>query len=176
MATCPSIRAHWRRLANTIELVHPWAHLSLQPKREMDRFSRFCTAYSRKCLYFTIGAPVRQNCPFLWGIWTSRVTHDAFGRCEPTTQMTPRLVQPSLHRWLWNVFILCNGLPVSPSILAFPMLASGPHVIRGSLGPPESGMQTATWSFQPLLQGSLVWYTDRATERPTNHATRCDAA
>ena len=50
-ATCPSTRAHWRHLANTIELVHPPAHSSPQSKRQMDRFSRFCTAYSRKCLY-----------------------------------------------------------------------------------------------------------------------------
>jgi len=27
-ATCPSIRAHWRHLADTIELVHPSAHSS----------------------------------------------------------------------------------------------------------------------------------------------------
>ena len=42
-ATCPSIRAHWRHLANTIELVHPSAHSIPQSKRQMNRFSRFCT-------------------------------------------------------------------------------------------------------------------------------------
>jgi len=31
-----------------------------------------------------------------------------------------------------------------PSKLPLPMLASGPHVIRGSLGPPESETQMAT--------------------------------
>jgi len=60
-----------------------------------------------------------------------------------------------------------------PSKLPLPMLASGPHLIRGSLGPPKSGTQMATWSFQPFLQG---WQTGRATERPTDHATQCDAA
>jgi len=59
------------------------------------------------------------------------------------------------------------GLPVSPSKLFLPTLASGPHVIHGSLGPPKSGTQMATWSFQPFLQGSLVWQIDRATDRPT---------
>ena len=34
-------RAHWRHLANTIELVLPSAHSSPQPKRQIDRFSRF---------------------------------------------------------------------------------------------------------------------------------------
>ena len=97
-ATCPSIRAHWRHLANTIELVHPSAQSSPQSKRQMDGFSRFCTAYGRRCLYFTMGAPIHQNCPFPWGIWTSHVTRDAFGQCEPTTQTAPRSVQSSLHR------------------------------------------------------------------------------
>jgi len=34
-ATCPPMRAHWHHLANTIELVHPSAHSSPQPKRQM---------------------------------------------------------------------------------------------------------------------------------------------
>jgi len=29
--------------------------------------SSCCTAYGRKCLYFTMDAPVHQNCPFPWG-------------------------------------------------------------------------------------------------------------
>jgi len=88
-ATCPSTRAHWRHLANMIELVHPSAHSSPQSKRQMDKFSRFCTAYGRKCLYFTMGAPIHQNCPFPWGIWTSHVT-----RAHP-----PSLKQTSSEQW-----------------------------------------------------------------------------
>ena len=78
-STGPSTIAHWRHLANTIEHVRPSAHSSPQSKRQMDRFSRFYTAYGRKCLYFTMGAPIHQNCPFPWKIWTSHVTRDAFG-------------------------------------------------------------------------------------------------
>jgi len=33
--------AHWRHLANTTKRVLPLAHLSPQPKRQIDRFSRF---------------------------------------------------------------------------------------------------------------------------------------
>jgi len=66
-----------------------------------------------------------------------------------------------------------NSLPVFPSKLPLPMLASGPHLMCGSLVPPKSGMQMTTWSFQPFLQG---WQTDRATERQTDHATQCGAA
>ena len=36
------------------------------------------------------------------------------------------------------------------------------------IGPPDSGMQMVTWSSQPFLQGSLVWHSDRATERLTD--------
>jgi len=142
----------------------------------MDRFSCFCTAYGRKCLYFTMGAPIHQNCPFPWGIWTSHVKRDAFGSCEPTTQTAPRSVQPSSHRWPRSVSIVYNDLPL-------PMLASRPHVISGSLGPPDSGTQMVTWSFQPFLQGSLddtltvdLSVTDRATESPTDrprYSVRC---
>jgi len=59
MATCSPMRAQWCHLANTIELVHPSAHSSPQLKWQMDQFSRFCTAYGRKCLYFTMGTPIR---------------------------------------------------------------------------------------------------------------------
>jgi len=61
------MRAYWRHLANTIELVDPSARSSPQPKQQINRFSRFCTVHGRKSLYFTMGAPIHQNCPFLWG-------------------------------------------------------------------------------------------------------------
>jgi len=62
------MRAYWRHLANTIELVHPSAQSSAQPIRQMDGgYSRFCTAYGRKRVYFTMGAPIHQNCPFPMG-------------------------------------------------------------------------------------------------------------
>jgi len=64
---CPHWRAHWRHLANTIELLLPSAHPSPQRKRQIDRFSRFCTAHGRKSLYFTMGGLFPQNCPFPWG-------------------------------------------------------------------------------------------------------------
>jgi len=38
---CPPMWAHWRHLANTIELVLPSAHPSPQLKRQIARFSRF---------------------------------------------------------------------------------------------------------------------------------------
>jgi len=118
-----------------------------------------------------MGAPIHQNCPFPCGItWTFHVIHDAFGQNESTTQTAPRSVQPSLHRWPRSVSIHCNGSPVFPQNCPFPCW----HLdLIGSLGPPESGTQMATLSFQPFMQG---WQIDRATERPTDHATLYNAA
>jgi len=64
------LRAHWRHLANMIELVLHSAHPSPQPKLQIDRFSHFCTAHERS-LYFTRGCPFPlQNCSFPLRIWT----------------------------------------------------------------------------------------------------------
>jgi len=38
-------------MANTIELMHPSAHWSPQPKRQIDRLSRSYTAHGRKSPY-----------------------------------------------------------------------------------------------------------------------------
>jgi len=144
---CPPMIAHWRHLANITELVHPSTHSSPQPKWQMDRFSRFCTAYGRKCLYFTMGAPIHQNCPFPWGIWTSHVAR-CFG---PMRAHNPNSTSIGLAVFA-QMTAKCPyiGLPVCPSNLFLAMLVSG------SLGPIGSGTQTVTWSFQPFLQGSLV--------------------
>ena len=67
-AMCPPMRSHLRHMANTIELVHFSAHSSPQPKRQMDRFNRFCTDDRKVSLYFTVIRPFPpQNCPFSWG-------------------------------------------------------------------------------------------------------------
>jgi len=60
---CHPMWAHWSHLANTIELVLPSTHPSPQPKRQIDRFSRFCTAHGRKSLYFTVGNPFPKIAP-----------------------------------------------------------------------------------------------------------------
>jgi len=52
--------------ANTIEHAHLSAHSSRQRKQQIDQFSRFCPSHGRGCLYFTMGAPIYQNCPFQW--------------------------------------------------------------------------------------------------------------
>jgi len=61
---CPPMRAHWCHLVNTVELEHPSAHFSPQPKRENDRFSHFCTAYGRNSLQWATYSP---ELPILMG-------------------------------------------------------------------------------------------------------------
>jgi len=46
-----------------IELLLPSAQPSPQPKRQIARFSRFCTAHGR---YFTMGDPFPQNPTRIW--------------------------------------------------------------------------------------------------------------
>jgi len=83
---CPQRRADWHHLVNTIELVLPSAHPSPEPKRQIDRFSRFCTAHGRKCLYFTMGDPFPKNCPFPCGYRDPRLFHDSLRQTKPTVQ------------------------------------------------------------------------------------------
>jgi len=74
---CPPMRAHWRNLANTIELVLTSANPSPQPKEHFDRFSRFCTAHCRLSLYITMGAPFPKIAPFHGGS-EPHLIHDTF--------------------------------------------------------------------------------------------------
>jgi len=156
--------AFFRPLKSTTEA----ANGSVQP---------FLHSVRQKVSMLYNGRPYPPELPLPMGHLDLPCNTWCFRPCEPTTQTAPRSVQPCLHGWPLTVPILYNGLPVSPSKLPLAMLASGPHVVRGSLGPPKSGTQMATWSFQPFLQGSLVWQTDRATETATDRPRYwCDAA
>jgi len=57
--------------------------------------------------------------------------------------------------------------PSPPSKLPIPMGDLGPHLIQGSLSPPQSSTQTASRSVQRFLQGHYCdRQTDRLTDRP----------
>jgi len=75
-----------------------WAHANSQPKRHLDRFSRFCTAHSRASLYFTVGHPFPQNCPFPCGIWIPYNSPTWIpDPSELTTETASRSVEPFLQ-------------------------------------------------------------------------------
>jgi len=56
-------------MANTIEFVLLSANTSPQPKRQIDRFSHFCTAHGRVSSGMPGHVLSPNNCPFAWGIW-----------------------------------------------------------------------------------------------------------
>ena len=64
---CHSMRARWRHVAGTTELMLPSAHPSPEPKRQIDRFRRFCTGKVTSGMLGHAHSP--NNCPFAWRIW-----------------------------------------------------------------------------------------------------------
>jgi len=52
---CPRMCAHLRHLVKTIELVLPSAHPSSQPKRQIDRFTRFGRPFVKRFTLYAIG-------------------------------------------------------------------------------------------------------------------------
>ena len=74
--------------------------------------------------------------------------------------------------WSWTF-----SQPVSMQITFSPQncpfaWGSGPHLIHGSLGPPESKPQMTSRSVQPFLYSSRLWQNDRQTDRQTRVALR----
>ena len=95
---------------NTIETVHTGASWQMrlnlcftrstpspQPKRQIDRFSRFGTAHGRTSLYCTMSTLFSQNCPQSWGDLDPHLIHDCLGESMPTIQTASRWVQPFSH-------------------------------------------------------------------------------
>jgi len=74
----------------------------------------------------------------------------SWGPPDSISQRASWSVQLFLHSSRQTVLILYNGPPIPPKNCPFPRL-SGPHLIRGSLGPSESTTQTASRSVQPFL-------------------------
>jgi len=145
---CLAMRAHWCNLANTTELVLPSAHLSPQPKRQINRFSRFCTTHSRKSLYFQwvpLSSKIAQshggsgppfNTWFLGPIEAHNPNGISIGsvvfaqmttECSYSLQWDASPPQNCLFQFLWT-----------PSNTWF-------------LGPPESSIQTVSQSVQPFF-------------------------
>jgi len=64
------MRAHWRHLANTIELVLPSVHPSPQPKWQVDQMSRFAQL-TAKSPYTLLRVPLSPKIAHSHrGIWT----------------------------------------------------------------------------------------------------------
>jgi len=144
---CPPMWTHSHHLANTNQLVLLSAHPNPQPKWQIDWFNRFCTAYGRKSLYFTMGDPFPKNCLFSWGYLDPHLIRDSLGQSEPTVQTALRSVQLFSHRWPQRAAILYNGKPLLPS--KFPLLV-------GRSGSPSNMIWCKAASL-PHMDGSVVF-------------------
>jgi len=141
----------------------PSTHGSPQAKRHLDRFSHFCTTHCR----VSSGTPGQVLSPKIAHVhggsllpsnaWFLKLTraHNRNG-ISIGSAVSARLT--SECRWA------CRGMPFTTKV-ALPVGASGPHLIRGSLGPPGSAYQTASRSLQTFFAG-LKTVTDRPTDRP----------
>jgi len=67
---------------------------------------------------------------------------------------------PPPHRDGKSLYFTDHPLKIAPS-----SGGSGPCLIHGSLGPPHSSAETASWSVQPFLQGSIATVAYRPTDR-----------
>jgi len=144
-------------------LALPSAHPSPQTKRQIERFSHFCTAHGKVSSGMPGHVLSPNNCLFTWGSGP-HLTHDSLGLSMPTTETASRSVQPFLHRWPQSVPILCNGTPLPPQNCPFPWRGSGPRLIHGSLGHPSPQSKRHLDRFSRFCRAdSLVWQTDRQT-------------
>jgi len=68
--------------------------------------------------------------------------------------------------WVTSHILTVGYVWICPGLASWRPFMCGylhPYLIHGSLGPPESISRTTQHSFQPLLQGSRLWQTDRQT-------------
>jgi len=148
---CPS----GRHLANTIEFGIPSAHRSPQPKRQINQFSSFCTAYGNgRPFPPKLSLPMGDLDPSnLWFLGPIRI-HNPNGASIGSAVFAQVTVEcPYTLQW---------DAP-SPPKIAPPHNGCGPPSNNGFLGSPESSTRTAARSLQPFLQGSLERQTDRQT-------------
>jgi len=135
----------------------PWAHSSPQPKRYLDRFSRFCTAHGRVVALVGMAGHTlpHQSGFFPCGYLDSHLITWFVSPPDSASQTAPRSIQPFLHSLRQAVLILYNGRPSTDhKKLHLPMGDLNAHLIHGVLGPSESTAQTASRSVEPFLQGS----------------------
>ena len=140
----------------------PWVSPSPQSKWHHDQFNCFHTGDRRVSLYFTMGAPFPQNCPFPWGSGPPSNTW-FLGPIRAHNQMASLLVQPFSQRWPQSVPILYNGMPLSPLKIA--PSHEGIWTLSNTwfTGPTRVLNQNGISIGSAILAGSLVWQTDWQT-------------
>jgi len=117
---CSPMKAHWRHLANTIELVLPSAHPSPHPKRKSISLAVF--AQCRRVSSGTLAPPSQYD-------WASA----SYGPSESTTQTVNRSVKPFCTAHATTSLYFTIGVRF-PKNCPFPW-RSGPPCNTWFLGP-----------------------------------------
>jgi len=143
----------------------PMAHPSPHLQRHLDRFSHFLHS-SRQNVAILFASFSPYNYPFPCG---SRLQSDTwfFGPIRSPNPNGIAISSAVLEQVTPECPYFTRPLKTEPS-----HGKCGPHVICGSLRPPDSSTKMASPSLHPFLQGSLVQQTDRQIDRPTYHAPR----
>jgi len=119
-------------LAPPGELVVAWAYPFPQPKRHIDRLSRFCTVMTEIFHTFTMGAPFPKTAHSHGGSGPHLIYDSILGQSEPTTKRSSPSVKPFLHRWPQHVPILYTGTPWLPPLKVAPFHGDvhlHPHIV-----------------------------------------------
>jgi len=101
--------------------------------------------------------------------WCERTIISSFVR-KITSGQSNLTKKPHRHRIWMVVPILYNG-PSFSQKLPLPMGDLGPHLIHGSLGPPES-IPPNRISIGSAVFARIMIMTDRQSDRPTQHASK----
>jgi len=170
---CPPMRAHWRHLANTIELVLPWTNPSPQPKRHLNQFSRFCTVYL-SVIRDAGACPSPSKLPLLMGDLNPHLIRGSLSPPDSASQAASQSVQPfsfcTAHSRM-SLYFTVHTVDTPSTKLPLQMQRSGSPPNTWFLGRTKSSTQTASRSVHPFLQGSLLWQTDRQTDHATRSVT-----
>ena len=126
------------------------AHSSPQPKWHLDQFSHFCIAHGRvssgmpqDVLSIKIAPSHGDLDPHLIVVaWADRV-YNPNGISVGSTILHST---SECHRSCWGMHFPLKIAPFHG--------ASGPHLVHGSLDPPDSASQMAPWSVQLFLHSS----------------------
>jgi len=161
---CLPMCTHWHHLANTIELVLHSAHQSPQSKYGKSIGSPVLAQLTAESPYAYNGLFFPPKLPLPMGYLDSNL--------GPLKSQPKRHLDRFTHVCIDDRRVslyFTMGRPFPPQNYPFPCADLDPHLIYGSLGPPESSTQTVSRSLQPFLQGSLVWQTDRPNYSVSNN-------
>jgi len=90
-------------------------------------------------------APYFSKLPIPVGDMEPHLVHEYLGPCKPTTQTASSSVQSFSHSSPQSYLYFTMGRSLTPEI-APSCGGCGPHLIHGSLGPPESSTQMTSRS------------------------------